>query len=217
MREKGVQFFKFQQTLQQHLCAYLALLIFMLVLGITSTANAYLQISVNGDPDPVDSEIFLAPSDELILDIHAVGGDTGIDWPMGIGYFALITPISLGTIYDIDAFPIIPPAPDDTMLMGSAGPGGNNVGGMPPGYDGIVFMIGSFTESPPYPDGVYLDNIIFHCEGIGDADILLLQVDQLSWSCTFPPKDTVIVHQIPEPTTILLLGLGGLALLRRKC
>jgi hypothetical protein len=30
------------------------------------------------------------------------------------------------------------------------------------------------------------------------------------------PQDTIIVHQIPEPTTMLLLGLGGLLLRRRK-
>jgi hypothetical protein len=29
-------------------------------------------------------------------------------------------------------------------------------------------------------------------------------------------EDTLTIHQIPEPTTIALLGLGGLLLRRRK-
>ena len=48
------------------------LLVLMLVLGMASLASATLQISIDGmpTPDPVDSEIWLTPSQTIILDIY---------------------------------------------------------------------------------------------------------------------------------------------------
>ena len=56
-----------------------------LVLGMASVATASLQISVNGEPEPVDSEYILGPSDHLTLDIYTdsliYGGALGEgDW-----------------------------------------------------------------------------------------------------------------------------------------
>ena len=45
------------------------LLVICLVLGMASVAGATLQISVNGNPEPIDSEITIFPSDEIVLDV----------------------------------------------------------------------------------------------------------------------------------------------------
>jgi hypothetical protein len=194
------------------------LLIFMLVLCMASMANAVLVISVAGDPDPIDSEIWLTPSEHITLDIHAVGGDTGVaeGWPGGIGYFALVADTSLGVI---DPYTTVvgamPPVPDATMALGYA-VADNFMGGIPAGYEGLAGTVGSYATMPPYLDGIYFDLIDFHCVAEGDVEILLMEVDMMTWATTGVIYDSVIIHQIPEPMTVLLLGLGVLFLRRLK-
>ena len=53
-------------------------------------------------------------------------------------------------------------------------------------------------------------DIVLHCDGEGDVIITLY--DYSGWYVI----DTAVVHQVPEPMTIALLGLGGLFLRRRK-
>lgn len=102
------------------------------------------------------------------------------------------------------------------------------------------------TTGSPAPKFTVLDNLFFHCEGQGEVKIELIAPSGLSKLLygpdpTGPPGepwplpwllpevigvqsvagagailDTIIVHQIPEPMTMSLLGLGGLALLRRR-
>lgn len=70
-----------------------------------------------------------------------------------------------------------------------------------------------------------IENVLIHCDGIGDDVLVYLSDDPLmntividenfnfmDWS--YGPG--VVVHQIPEPMTLTLLGLGGLFLVRRK-
>jgi hypothetical protein len=65
-------------------------------------------------------------------------------------------------------------------------------------------------------DTVSNDNILggkqfeymFHCTGLGDVSITL-------WE-DYGMPDAILIHQVPEPATIMLLGLGGLLLRRRK-
>jgi hypothetical protein len=185
------------------------LLIFMLVLCMASMANAVLQISVDGDPDPVDTEIWLLPSETLLLNIHSVGGDTGDS------FFALVTS-GVGVIDGTSGVTYIPDAPDASMLLGPAGPAMNFIGGLG-ARDGVAGTVGSFTAVPPYADGIYFDLIEFHCLGEGDVLIELIEVDSVNWTVAgMPVMDSVVIHQIPEPMTVLLLGLGGLFLRRRK-
>lgn len=190
------------------------MLALMLFFGMASAAGAALQISVDGNPDPVDSQITIAPSDYLTLNIHATGGDTGIEEGQTI-YFALVCDMLLGTVDGSSGVTLIPPAPDASMLMGWA-VAENMIGGIPQGWEGIAGTVGSYTLSPPYPDGVYFDEISFHCEGEGDAVIQLMEVDMNTWATTGVVWDSVVIHQIPEPATLALLGLGGLLLRRRK-
>jgi len=81
----------------------------------------------------------------------------------------------------------------------------------------------------PLP-GIALDHIAIHCDGLGDVYIVA-GVDRTGGSLYGPvvwygggqagtdleaTTGQLIVHQIPEPMTVLLLGLGGLFLRRRK-
>ena len=172
----------------------------MLVLGMAPLATAALQLSINGSLDPVDSEITIAPSDHLTLDVHGTtpsmqainwlvvvnsaagsvsggvaqqGGVTGSFYPTYIGYFLA----SLGR-------------------TGDSGTGG---------------WVGDSGATPL--TGLLVDLIDFHCEADGDAVIdLYSSPDTVVWTL----DDTATIHQLPEPMTMVLLGLGGLFLRRRK-
>ena len=181
------------------------LLVLAMILSLTAMANAMvLQISVNGDPDPVDSEITVAPSDELILNIHTPDGyTTGSDV-----YWALVVLEGPGTINPQSGIVIKGPAPDGSELLPyeSWGPYFPQ-----PGTSGVTGSIISYS-APTAPAGVYFDDILFHCEGEGDVVIQLVSTPDFG-TCTV--EDTLIIHQIPEPATIALLCLGGL-LIRKK-
>ena len=182
------------------------LLIFTLVLGIGTLATAGLQISVNGVLEPVDSEITLEPSQEILLDVWTdapIAPFSGHTW-------ALVVSSLNGTITGGAAIP---------------GPVGvNQVNGIvsendtlvpPPGSDGIWGSCFNVTTTPVGDMGLVLvDQILFHCEGPLDAVVELYEVVENEPFANL--MDTVIIHQIPEPASLALLGLGGLLLRRRK-
>ena len=183
------------------------LLILMLVLGMASLANASLIISVHEtDGSPYDGRT-LNFSDELWLDIESVGGDTGDS------YWGLVADIDKATIDPTSGVVLIPSAPDASMLLGSLA---DNWAPAIAGREGIMGTVGAFTAQPPYADGTYFDEILFHCEGNGPVTIDLLEFDGFGWVWTGVTFDSVVIPQIPEPATMLLLGLGGLLLRRRK-
>jgi hypothetical protein len=179
------------------------LLSLVLVLALASLANAMiLQISVNGNPEPIDSTITLLPSEEVVLDILSPDGyTTGSDV-----YWALVVNPAVGTISG--GHVIMPPAPDgSSMLPADWGPYFSET------ELGVYGCVISYS-APTAPAGVYFDGIIFHCEGPGDAVIQLISTVDFG---SFTVEDTVIIHQeIPEPATIALLSLGGLLLRRKK-
>ena len=191
------------------------LLVLMLVLGIASMATASLQISVMGDPDPVDSEIIIAPSEHLALDIHGVLAGTQ-DY---VFYLMLVntaegqlstTPDPLdgtlqwGDLSKLDYFTNQWPGYYLDVWIG-------NAGYAKPPIDGIAGFVGDSSGAPF--TGIIVDPIDFHCEALGDATITLLSSPAGNiWTL----EDTLIIHQIPEPMTMALLGLGGLFLRRRK-
>jgi len=182
------------------------LLILMLVLGLASAANATLLLSVDGDVDPEDTSINLRESDTVIIDIH------GFDNPAQLGYMGWILIQGPGAI-DASA---------PTYLWETS-----NVGNMSEpelseyiallpdyGYPGVVDIIEwnvqDTIEPPGEPaNGLLIDGLIFHCEGEPD-DVILTMMDLELFVF-----DTQVIHQ-PEPMTVMLLGLGGLFLRRRK-
>jgi hypothetical protein len=181
------------------------LLVLLLVLGMASTASATLQISVNGDPEPIDSEITIEPSQEITLDIWT---DADIS-PFGGGPWMLVCDVTLGTI---DPGTALPP-----FVYGAPAPGytyDNEAVQPPEGMEGIWGIAVNSTITPVPSGTVLYDEIIFHCPAPGDVTIYLMDAPDGSPASII--YDAVVIHQIPEPMTVALLGLGGLFLLRRR-
>jgi len=53
--------------------------------------------------------------------------------------------------------------------------------------------------------GAAISGFLFHCDGPGDVTLYLIGDGGLI-------ADTQVIHQIPEPMTLALLGLGGLSM-----
>jgi hypothetical protein len=150
------------------------------VVLLASSANAIvLQISVNGDPDPADSEIFLLPSETLILDIHSPSGHNGSS--ADDVYWILVADPTQGSI---TGGVVITCGPPDIW----------------PCQPGICEhgLIGAITTGPGQtcPPGVYVDEIIYHLEwGPNDAVIQLYTTQDFA---ELTLQDTVIIHCGPH-------------------
>ncbi len=185
------------------------LLVLTLVLGMASMASAALQISVGTNQDPQDSMIVIQPSDEISLgiwtnaDIVPSGPSEG-DW-------VLICDTAGATISGGAKIPYGDVSMQVLWLASEQG-----VTLMPDGQDGdvgSVLLAGTTTLIPASTQ--LFGGINFHCEGPGDVIITLAKINE-NWEYTGDVYDTLVIHQIPEPATIALLGLGGLLLKRRK-
>ena len=181
------------------------LLILVMVLGVASMANATLQISVNGDLEPVDSEITVLPSEYATLDIW-----TDADIPLfgGVDGWMLVCDTTVATISGGTAVYVDP----GVNLFGATQDAANCI--PPEGEEGV--WGGAMAINGAIAAGTTLfDEIMFHCEGGSDAVIsLYYAIDGVGPGELY---DQVTIHQIiPEPMTMVLLGLGGLFLRRRK-
>ncbi|HUT30830.1 MAG TPA: PEP-CTERM sorting domain-containing protein [Sedimentisphaerales bacterium] len=184
------------------------LLVLLIVLAVASLGQAAimdLQISsLNGDPiDPV-KDITIGESDWVNLDIVYI--------PDGAGNLQ-----SLDTVVSVDGLGTL----DVSALTWAYNEGFNRTIEYTPG-ESYNISSGSFNGIGP---GLIIDHILVHCDS-GDPlnDVLVaLAPDTASGGTIYltgAPFDgtwgSVVIHQVPEPMTVALLGLGGLALLRRR-
>jgi hypothetical protein len=176
------------------------LLVLVLVLSIATMANAGLVIGVNGQENPADSTIILvAPSGTANIQVYSDGAEvsdapTFIVISQGMGSFNLDAAINTFN----------PPGAPDSIFFWAGDPA-----------DGAVFIDTARPyPSPLIPAGLVADQMIFHCEGAGDVTLSLFMDRGLPGGLQL--MDTQVIHQIPEPMTMALLGLGGLFLRRRS-
>ncbi len=191
------------------------LLVVMLVLGMAGMANAALLISVNGTINPADTTVtldkngLLAPS-TCVIDVTGDGLT-----PQDMSCWLILENSSNASmtggvmLYTGDLASwgqeVQPPANDVIAWLQSVG------------YDteSAYFLVFASNAAAPL-NGKLFDSIVLTCTGTHDVKLTLVGIDDSSGEVIKTLYDTQIIHQIPEPMTLGLLGLGGLFLRRRK-
>ena len=189
------------------------LLVFILAFSMASIVSAAPVLSINGSTT-VDEITLDAPSGYLTIDIHIDIGLIG-------GTLDIILSNAQGSL-------------DPTNMI--TNPNYSLMGLLDQPWDfAWVENVGSTPQSVSIGGGNFqtangdvrwlMDNLVFHCEEDTDVIIQLfagaggVDYDEGGGYVDIPVGtliDSVIVHQVPEPMTIALLGLGGLFLRRRK-
>jgi hypothetical protein len=167
--------------------------ILVMVLFISTSASAAVIIGVNGVMNP--SEITLAPSDTASISVWT---DAVLNTPTW--YVLGIIEGDPGSLDGGGVWPqdphilIYPPEPEPPILGLSS------------------WIMFSYDGLTPLPPGMLLDGAVFHCDGPGNVIMRLYETDFI----TIMLDDTQMIHQTPEPATIVLLGLGAMLLKRRR-
>jgi len=184
------------------------LIVLLSILAIASVSNAgmiTLQIS-SLDGDPIDPTDYIEISESTWVNLDIIYIPDVAELVMSLD--AIVSVDGLGTL-DISelTFPY-----DDGM---------NNSMVLEPG------KIGEFATAKFMPGmtGILIDHILVHCD-VDDPenDVFVVAGPGANFGGTYmadgsPYAGTwggVTIHQVPEPMTVALLGLGGLALLRRR-
>jgi len=177
------------------------LLVLMLVLVLTSITGASnvdkaMQLTVNGEV-----------VDEITLDVLDVV-ELGIT--MADGWDIKALEIDLETIG-----PATITLPEDPYDIIGGFDWNKYIDGVTPTGIAVIAAVwpGSVT-------GRFVTLIDLHCGGVGDV---LVQITDIGTNnspthgeITQEMMGSIVIHQIPEPMTVALLGLGSLALLRKR-
>ncbi len=191
------------------------LIVLLLVLGLASVANAHFIFTVDGvEQGP---EVWIAPSEiiELDLELSADEQSTCYDlyYVLNNNQAELIVDGASGS------YPGLPPMTDIEFPTTTTYQGKYYVD------DAQHVEIYQGTASGEVMPGgsVLMRELYLHC--LEPTDVTLT-IEVYDVTKVGPVGDepieigtilhTLIIHQIPEPATMLLLGLGGLLLRRRR-
>ena len=169
----------------------------VIVLSLAAVANAGLLISVEGQIDP-PYPIALTPGQTAYIGIYSDGGL----FADGVGYLVVSGPAAAdiaGANHYVS----------EELIYYVVGSG--------PFYGAVGFDLkNADSENSPFlPGGTLVDYITLGSNGTGQID-LELWFDETSASGPLQLMDTQVFNMVPEPMTIVLLGLGGLFLCRRR-
>jgi hypothetical protein len=178
------------------------LLVVVLVLGMASVASADLIFTLNGEPQP--PEITITPSDTITLDLHLATGENILQYQL---------------MYELSN------EQAEFLIDGVVFPWESLAAGKLGNYDddGIMswveFAASNLFSAAPGPLDL-MDGLVIHCLDTTDVILTVRVTENTVINGETIPIDTVLhtltIHQIPEPATMALLGLGGLFLLRRR-
>ena len=160
-----------------------------LVMSMVAVASAGLNVVIQMDgswQSPENSTFTITPSTNIVWGIQ----DDGIT-PEGLYVLGLVGPGSITEPTDVSGN-VSAALTDDPVMADSY-----NVQN--------PFISMTLNNSV---DGI-LYTSTFHCEGQGDVTLYAYNED-------FLVEDTQVIHQVPEPATLALLGIGGLLLRRRS-
>jgi len=167
------------------------LLVLMLVLGLTTAANATLSLSVNGDTSVTEYSMLTGTT--VVIDVYSDQANFAYECYVGITNGA-------GGMSELGEWT------GNNKVYAAAGQGTITR------YDHWWWDDVCITSNPdtfPISAGRHFD-MEFQCTTLGDVTISLTDI-------AGTPVDSVLIHQvIPEPVSMVLLGLGGLLLRRRR-
>jgi hypothetical protein len=219
-------------------------LIMLLVLGMAGTASAaivdYTLQYGNPDGPGTSPDNPLQESDTIALDIHWTDVTQSGALLQGTGGL-LLSIEGAGTFVDqpIDAYTkpqwFTPGYPSNGTFNVYYGFHPQQSTDPPTELDPQLLAIEGAT-SIQLPTNYWLpsstivvDHILVHCEGDGNVIVTLTPI---TWDAVIAPPNVlyegtlqsdreaygseIIIYQVPEPLTVALLGLGGLALVRRR-
>jgi hypothetical protein len=204
MNEKNIIFLLKEDVMKK-------LLVLALVLSVASLASASVQMSLQVNGQDADA-ITLMPSDFVTISI--VGDITPLD---GTGAWLLVA--GPGTLVGGDISHVANETMVDVVLgneIDPENPGqtwGQFFDTLYPGTNRAIDLVWVDSESPfvGFGPGLF-GEAVFHCDAPGDVTIAI--VDYAGEELLV--RDTLVITQLPEPMTMVLLGLGGLFLRRRK-
>ena len=177
-------------------------LVLIMVLGIASVANASLMLTVNSAPGQggdAGEEITLEVCETIWIGVE----DIGIANP---GHFdCYVNILEDGGVDETQGEWV---GGNNFYSPPGLASGSNTYMGYIATYGDIWKVVNSEASTTVSGPGLTAD-FEFHCTGEGDVVVDI-------WDMQLGVIDTLTIHQIPEPATIALLGLGGLLLRRRK-
>jgi len=164
-----------------------------LVLSLAVVANAGLYITVDlGDGilvDPADSTITITPSTIIKVGIYDDGQAQNGFLALGIAD----GPASLSVSNMVVSEGVSAMLADDSAQAKRLGLQDQQ-------------FVSMDVASPA--GGMLISEVDFHCDGPWDVTIAVVDADGYI-------VDTQVIHQVPEPATLALMGIGGLLLRRR--
>jgi hypothetical protein len=168
------------------------LLVMFVVLGMASMASAAVTVDVHVNGQQWDGSSSVSPSDIV-----------------SVWYFESANPFSGGftgfnlNVSDGDY------VADSLGVLGGALFGGLNATDATNGFD--IGGAASYFNADTAGGIVHFE---FHVPNLPDSSVILIRQTAGTWGGgDFPSTD---IHVTPEPVTMSMLGLGGLALLRRR-
>ena len=170
----------------------------MLLLGLAVSASAGLVIQVSkdvGSPFPIwaeypESKLTIHPSDFLWIALADTGDLANGSYILGMETGADLGAGSLSANGIVTYAGVTAEVTNDVDLANDLGIANNFV---------------TVTIDNPQTD-LLLSQVLFHCDGEGDVPLIVYGPDG-------NVADSQIIHQVPEPATLTLLSLGGLALI----